>query len=228
MTKDFSERILLSMTGRTSREVVSKILSINKKQINTAALFFESVKESDRDSIYLALEKSNIKKIPLIHIRGDVSKDEIKFFKDKYKTKYFTIHEDEAVKMKKWTGYHKDLYLEMNTDNFVSKKIDIDKLGGFCIDLSHFKVEEQKWSKEFLYILSKRKKSVFACNHINGYSYKKNCDLHVVKDLMSFNYLNTLPEFLFGKMIAIETYNSIDSQIKFKNYLIKLLDKKFN
>ncbi len=229
MKLDFSERILLGLTGWTAKSVITKIKDIDKRDITTAALFMEIIKDkNDREKIYSVLKKSKIQNIPLVHIRQDMTRDEIEFLKKNYKSKYFTIHEEYFSEIPILRGYYKDLYLEMNTDNFVSKKIKVEKIGGFCIDLSHFKVEEQKWTKEFLYILSKKDKKIFGCNHINGYSYKRNKDLHTVKKISDFDYLNTLPEFLFGEAIAIEAFNNIESQIKFKKYLVKLLNQKFN
>ncbi len=229
MKLDFSERILLGLTGWTAKSVITKIKDVDKRGITTAALFMEIIKDrEDREKIYSVLKKSKIQNIPLVHIRQDMTRDEIEFLKENYKTKHFTIHEEHFSCIPLLKGYYKSLYLELNTDNFVSKKIKIEKIGGFCIDLSHFKVEEQKWTKEFLYVLSKKDKKVFGCNHINGYSYKKNRDLHTVKKLSDFDYLATLPEFLFGEAIAIEAFNSIESQIKFKKYLVKFLNQKFN
>ncbi len=116
----------------------------------------------------------------------------------------------------------------MNYDDVVDSFVRIKKIGGFCIDFSHFKAAEEKWSKEFEYILKRRKKSwLFGCNHLNGYSYEENTDLHTVRSLKSFNYLKTLPEFLFGQAIGIETNNSITEQLKFKKYLVKMLNKLF-
>ena len=130
--------------------------------------------------------------------------------------------------LKKWKGRYKELYLEMNKDNKISKNVDVSKIGGFCVDLSHFKAAEEIWSKEFIYTIKRKNSKYFKCNHLNGYSYKKNTDLHTVKSLKEFDYLLTLPKFLFGNAIAIETYNSIKQQLKFKAYLTKLLNKKFN
>ncbi len=189
MKLDFSERILLGLTGWTAKSVITKIKDIDKRDITTAALFMEIIKDkNDREKIYSVLKKSKIQNIPLVHIRQDMTRDEIEFLKKNYKSKYFTIHEEYFSEIPILRGYYKDLYLEMNTDNFVSKKIKVEKIGGFCIDLSHFKVEEQKWTKEFLYILSKKDKKIFGCNHINGYSYKRNKDLHTVKKISPSPY----------------------------------------
>ncbi|MDD3284354.1 MAG: hypothetical protein PHZ07_02050 [Patescibacteria group bacterium] len=222
--KYLQKNILLGITGRTNRQIISKIKDIDEEKIKIVSLFLEFIEKSKRNIIYDILKKSSIKEIPLVHIRDDFERDEIKFLKENYNTKYFTIHEDHFNFINNWKGYYKNLYLEMNTDNFVSKKVKINKIGGFCIDLSHFKVEEQKWSKEFLYILKNKNKNIFLCNHINGYSYKKNKDLHTIKNLSEFDYLSTLPKFIFGKIIAIETFNKIENQLKFKKYLLKILN----
>ncbi len=43
----------------------------------------------------------------------------------------------------------------------------------------------------------KNKKQYFKCNHLGGYSYKGKKDLHNIHKLEDFNYLKTLPKFLF-------------------------------
>ena len=71
----------------------------------------------------------------------------------------------------------------------------------------------------------KKNKNLFKCNHLNGYSYAKNIDLHTIFSLKEFDYLKTLPTFVFGDVIAIETFNSLKEQITFKKYIINLLQK---
>ncbi len=224
MVKNLSKRILVSITGNRNSHWKSKLKEIKKYKTKEVALFLECFEKEQREKICSALLSSNIKKIPLVHIRDDSSKQELEFLSKNFKTKCFTIHETGFNNLKKWDEFYKKLFLEMNTDNIVSKKVDVSKIGGFCIDLSHFKVEEKKHTKEFLYIMKRRKvRKYFKCNHLNGYSYKKNTDLHTVKSLKEFSYLKTLPKFLFGKYIALETNNSISEQLKFKKHIIKLL-----
>ena len=191
-------------------------------------MFLEQFNDKQRKKIYPALLDSKIKKIPLVHIRNDMDKKELKFLAKNFGSKYFTIHEDSFRIMKKWRGFYKDLYLEMNADNFVSQLVEVERIGGFCVDLAHFKVEMAKWSKEFEYIFERRATShYFDCNHLNGYDPEKNTDMHTVKSLKDFDYLKTLPKFLFGDIIALEVFNSIAQQLKFKKYLSKLLNNLF-
>ena len=170
--KNLLQKITPSITGHNSLQLNRKIGEAEKFKIFSIPLFFERLSISERDKVYSRLEKSSIKKIPLVHIREDMSVEELDFFKRKYKTKYFTIHEDHFEILKNWKGFYKDLYLEMNKDNIVDKNVIVEKIGGFCVDLSHFKAAEEKWSKEFIYTLKRSNQKIFACNHLNGYSYR--------------------------------------------------------
>jgi len=228
-SKDFSKRILFGITGHKDNHWKNKLKEIDKLRISTVALFLERLNESQRKRIYKALLTSKIKKIPLVHIRNDMKREELVFLVKKFGSSCLTIHEDSFKVLNKWKGFYKQLFLEMNTDNFVSHSVKVRKIGGFCVDLAHFKREEEKWSKEFEYTIKRRKISrFFACNHLNGYSFERNMDLHTIKNLKDFDYLKTLPKFLFGNVIGLETENRISEQLEFKKYLVKFLNKLFN
>jgi len=222
---NLKNKIFVGITSNFDGTWRNKLEEINKLQITEVALFLEQLPtRKERDEIYQELEKSCLKKIPLIHIRSDMEKEELEYLCQRYDNPYFTIHEVDFNDLEKWKGFYKKLFLELNYDNHLDGPLEVEKIGGFCIDLSHFKASEEKWGKEFQYIISKSdKKKFFACNHLNGYSYKNNNDMHTVINLNDFDYLKTLPEFIFGEVIAIETYNSIEEQLKFKNYLLSLL-----
>ncbi|MBD3359594.1 MAG: hypothetical protein GF365_02705 [Candidatus Buchananbacteria bacterium] len=229
MSINFKNRILVSITGSTDKDWQDKLQEIKKNKITKIALFLEIFSQkSQRQKICQALVNSCVKEIPLVHIRDDMDKDELRFLAENFKTNCFTIHESHFKNLKKWHGYYKKLYLEMNYDNFINRLVDVNKIGGFCVDLSHFKAAEEKWSKEFVYVLKRRNlDKLFKCNHLNGYDYKKNIDLHTVKNLKEFDYLQSLPEFVFGDYIGIEVFNSIKDQLKFKEYLVAFLNKRF-
>ena len=158
-----------------------------------------------------------------------MKKAELDFLQKRYKTKYFTCHEENFAHhdIENWKGFYKNMYLEMNFDNFVSKKVKVEKIGGFCIDLAHFKCGLEKLSKDFEYVF-KRKAThkYFKCNHVNGWDPKKNIDMHTIKSLKDFDYLKTFPQFVLGNYIALGTFNPIKEQLEFKKYLTALLLKK--
>ncbi len=224
---NFENRILLGITGISEKDWKDKLKDINKLGITEAALFLERFNQTQRKKIYRALLDTTIKKIPFCHLRNDMEIEELVFLENRFETRYFNIHEKGFGFLEKWPGFEKKLYLEMDANDYISQKVVVEKIGGFCVDLSHFKIAQTSWTKEFEYTYLKKEKVNFPCNHLNGYSEKENTDLHTIKDLKDFDYLKTLPKFLFGKVIALEVENSISQQIKFKKYLVKLLSDLF-
>ncbi len=227
MKKRRNNEILVGITGRNVGELKNKILEADKFKIRKVALFLEILNETEKLEVYELLLSSNIKEIPLVHIRNDMKKEELEFLSKNFKTKCFTIHESSFKYLSKWEGFHDMLFLEMNYDNHLVGIANVKKIGGFCVDLSHFKSSEARWTKDFEYIFYRNHvRKYFVCNHLNGYSPLRKRDLHTIRSLKNFNYLKTLPKFIFGKYIAIETFNSISEQIKFKKYVLKLLRNK--
>jgi hypothetical protein len=222
--EEISERILVSITGTKDRHWQNKIKEINKFNIERVALFLERFNEKQIQEIYEALLSSKIKEIPLVHIKDETKKEELDFLSKRFNSNYFTIHESGFDYLKNWECFYQNLYLELDTNNFISQLVEVDKIGGFCIDLSHFKVQLNKWSKEFDYILERRKSAhYFDCNHLNGYDPQNNDDLHTIRNLKDFDYLKTLPKFLYGDVVALEVENSISEQLEFKKYLSEFL-----
>ncbi|PIR02385.1 MAG: hypothetical protein CO031_01480 [Candidatus Nealsonbacteria bacterium CG_4_9_14_0_2_um_filter_37_38] len=226
--KNFEKRIFLGIAGEKEKDWQDKLNDLNKLKTREAALFLERFDQSQRKKIYRALLNMSIKKIPLCHISNDMEVEELVFLESKFKTEYFTIHESGFGFLDKWKGFYKKLYLEMNTDNYVSPKVEVEKIGGFCVDLAHFKIALTNWTQDFDYIYLRKFRAQYACNHLNGYDNKNNSDLHTVKSLKNFDYLKTLPKFIFGKIIALEVENNISQQIKFKRHLVKLLNNLFS
>jgi hypothetical protein len=217
-----SREILVGITGKNIQELKEKIIEIEKFKIKKISLFLTFLNPIEKNKIYELLLSSNIKEIPLVHLRNDMNRNEINFFIEKFNTKCFTIHESSFKYLKKWKDFEKKLFIEFNYDNKISKKVDVDKIGGFCIDLSHFKASKERQTKEYLYIL-KHKNKLFFGNHLNGYNPKIKCDMHFVNSIKNFDYLRTLPKFIFGKYIALEMFNQISEQLKYKEYLEKFL-----
>jgi hypothetical protein len=216
-------QILLGITGENN-DWESKLNDINKLGINKAALFLERFDQGQRKKIYRALLDSTLENIPLCHIRNDMEIEELVFLDTKFKTEYYTIHENGFSFMDKWPGFEKKLYLEMNVDNYISNKVAVERIGGFCVDFSHFWAAAKCHTKDFEYVYYKKGQANFGCNHLNGYDAKKNSDKHTVENVRDFDYLEKIPEFLFGKVIALEVENSIEEQMGFKKHLIKFLD----
>lgn len=217
-----SRELLVGITGKNVEELKEKIIEIEKFGIKRVSVFLTFLNPTAKRKIYELLLSSKIKEIPLVHLRNDMDSTEIKFFVNNFNTKCFTIHESSFKYLKKWKNFHKKLFLEFNYDNKISKNTNLEKIGGFCIDFSHFKASQERKTKECVYVYE-HKKELFLGNHLNGYDSKLMLDMHEVKSIKDFDYLKTLPKFIFGKYIALEMFNSIEEQLKFKKYLEKFL-----
>ncbi len=224
----FSKKIFLSIAGEKNIDWQLKLKEINRLKIGEVAVFLERFDKKERDNFYRFLLRSSIKKVPFVHLRDDVSKVEIEFFINKFKTDHFNIHEEHFKYLDKWKGFWDKLYLEMNYDSKIAKEVKVRRIGGFCIDLAHFKSAIARGAKESYYIHSRKNKIKFACNHLGGYSPKKMHDLHIITDLKDFDYLTTLPKYVFGEIIVMEVDNSIAEQIIFKKRISEVLDNYFS
>ncbi len=215
--------LLVGITGWKKKHWKDKIEEIDYLGMERVTLFLERFELKDRRGIYDALSSSVIREIPLVHIRDDMEKGEIKWLFDNYGSRYFTIHESHFDVMEKWRGFFKYLYLEMNADDRIPNNVDVSRIGGFCVDLSHYMKAKVAAVEDYHYVHSRKgTERYFGCNHLNGYSYELNKDLHTVRSLDEFEYLKELPEFLFGKVIGIETDNPIRDQMRFKEHLMKI------
>ena len=226
--ESFSKRIFLSITGKDNIDWQLKLKEINQLKIDKAAVFLSRFEKKERDNFYRFLLKSSIKNIPLVHLREDVSREEIQFFVERFKTDHFNIHEEHFNLLDQWQGFWDKLYLEMDYDSEISKDVKVRKIAGFCVDLPHFKAAIARGTAEAAYAFFRKNRIRFACNHLGGYSEKKRGDMHTIKSLRNFDYLTTLPKYVFGKIIALEAENSIKEQIVFKNHISKILDDYFS
>lgn len=220
-------KIIVSITGKNAKECINKINEAIKFKLPEVALFLERLKLSDRQRVYDSLKKSNIRSIPLVHLRADMTRDEVKMLFLRYKVKCFTIHEDHFKIIKNWRGFYKKLYLEMSTDDYVAPNVKVEKIGGFCVDLAHYRKQAILNNNDYKYVYKYRNnKKLFICNHLSGYDPKANQDMHLVQSKKDFLYLRDLPDFIFGKLIAFEIDNSIEEQLNYNDFIKSLIEKR--
>lgn len=218
------KEILLSITGEKNSDWQSKLAEINELRIDRVAVFLSRFDKKERDNFYRFLSKSSVKEVPFVHLREDVTKEEVAFFIDRFRTRYFNIHEEHFKLLDHWQGYWDRLYLEMDYNSQIAKDVKVEKIGGFCVDLAHFKAALDRGAEEACYIFLRKNKIKFACNHLSGYSPERQEDIHFITDLKEFSYLSSLPQYVFGQMMALEIDNSIQEQMKFRECISRLLN----
>ncbi len=202
-----------------------QIKEINQLGITEVALFPTTLKPRQRKVLYKELEKSCIKRIALVHMRGqDFTLEEMNYFYNRWKTRLFNCHEHEFdLLYQKFHRFRKNIVLELNYDNKIENKLPPNKMGGFCIDFAHIKVAKDYHDVEWDYMMSHLKDTKFMANHLNGYSKSKKRDLHFLTNRNQLDYLKELPKKIFSKVIGLEMENSIKKQLEFKEYIVKLM-----
>lgn len=217
-------KLLVGITGESYLDFKDKKEEIEKRKIRTVALFLSRFSTDIRKEIYSSLEESSIDKIPLVHLRHDMAKEELEFLKKRYDTTLFTIHEEHFDILSRWEEHSDNLFLEMSTDDAVAENVKVERVGGFCVDLAHYQKQKDKKTVDYKYVHERRdEKHLFRCNHVGGYCKKELEDLHRVSSIKDFDYLKDLPDFIFGRTMAMEIDNSIEDQLKFGNLISEML-----
>ena len=217
-------KVYPSITGNNIKEVEEKINDAIDLEIREIPLFIQRLSEKERERTYQLLENSTIESIPLVHIKNKMSIEELEYLKKRFNVNYFTIHESGFDYLEKWNGFERDLFLEMSTDNIVKDNVKVENIGGFCVDLSHYIKQKDRGTIDYEYVYDRKdKKELFKCNHVSGYNPSEKDDLHFVKDESSFNYLEDIPDFAVGEVVAIEVFNSIKRQLEFKKRIEDIL-----
>lgn len=226
------KKILVSLTTAYNPEWREAIEDLDRLGIKEIACFPTGAGPKERREMYRLLEASNIKSIPHVHVRDDMEKWELDFFKDKYGTRLFNIHPWPVFKdfLDKHADYKEFFFVE-NMDYVVEDfESYLELSSGLCIDFSHwhdFGVllahETYKDFKKYL------ERYPVGCAHISAISKAPNDNgynichsSHEYTVLAEFDYLRDYLEYL-PDMTSIELTNSIEEQLAVKKYLENML-----
>jgi len=217
------KKVYVSLTGYDFKTFESKFKELKKFGINEVCLFLSALPHEHHKYVFQKLLSSDIKYIPLVHIKNETTKEEVEFLKKNFKTKYFNIHNHNLEHIEKYQPYLKDIVLETHPD-VVFNEIGLSKIGGFCIDVAHFWRAKEIQSKDYFQILKfKDQKKLFKANHLSGYKMNWG-DLHDIKNEKDFEYLKDVPKFIFGNILAIELMDTINTQLKVKTTVERILN----
>ncbi len=216
------KKVYVSLTGYDYSSFERKYREIKKLNITEVAVFLSALPHQHHKYVFEWLLKSKIKYIPLVHIKEETTKAEIEFLKKNFKTKYFNIHNHNFKTIDKYQPHLKNILLETHPE-VVFDEIGLSRIGGFCIDVAHFWRAKEIQSKDYFQVLKyKNKKHLFKANHLSGYRANWG-DLHDIKNEKDFQYLKDLPRFVLGDVLAIEVMDTINTQLKMKKFIEKIL-----
>ena len=231
----FSNRkIFVSITTTKNSDWREKIKEINRLKIEEIALFPTCLPEKERKALYRQLEKSIVKKIPIVHLRSDMNPAEMAYLKKKYKTKVFNIHTEAEYPLKhNLLKYKKVIYVE-NVFRGFNEDV-LKKYAGICLDFAHLENDRLVNKERFFKIIKEINKFKIGMNHLSGVKKESResrineagetrLDNHYLKNLSEMDYLKNYPSCFFSSFLAIELANSMKNQLEVRDYLYKLLE----
>ncbi len=225
-------KVLIGLTTITNWR--GKTEEIFRYGIKEASLFPTFLKTKEREELYKILEKSPIKRIPHVHLRGDMELEELEYLIKRYHTKVFNIHADGGEYPYKldYSKYIKMIYVE-NSDKVPSWK-ELKEYRGVCIDFSHWENGVLKNDRQYFDFEEKVKKFKIGCCHISAIKKELTKELdveikrrmsyssHLLKDYHELDYIKKYKKFL-PRFISIELENPLREQLKIKKYLEKII-----
>ncbi|MFA5184690.1 MAG: hypothetical protein WC456_04180 [Patescibacteria group bacterium] len=218
------KNVLVSIAGLGAKNIISRIKEADRNRVTRIALFLTQVSARERRLIYQALLNSQIKEVPFVHLRNDMSAKEVDFLEQHFRPRYYNMHVKGFGHLSKWSMIRKKIYLEFGGRPRPMPVFRLARIGGLCVDLAHYKMGETYNSEAFKYQWTRRHQSrLFRCNHLNGYDPKANSCIHHPRRWTDFIYLEKLPKFVFGELIALEMENPIKEQLAWRKKILRLL-----
>lgn len=224
-------KIYPSVTSTTKnwRELIKEVKNLGLTEI---CFFPTNLTSKERREAYQLLDQTQIKKIPLVHLRHDMNEEEIKYFTEKYKTEIFNIHSQLyshcifKIDLKKY----KNIYLE----NVLSPLDEETKnFAGICLDTAHLEHQRLVKSDLFNNWIECLNKFPVGGAHLSAISQKPcfievegskifGYDSHKYTKLSELDYVKRYKKYL-PEIIALELENSISEQLEAIKYLEKIL-----
>ena len=214
------------------RSKMKEICNLNIKEI---AIFPTCLDREEREELYKLLENSPVRKIPFVHLRGDMQAKEIEYLIKNYGTEVFNMHSEKEYPYPEDCLKFKEKICIENVYYPLDEE-EVKKFSGICIDFSHLENDRWLYGKKFEHNIQVIEKFSVKCNHISAirkevwldskskyYKHNVRYDSHCLKELSELDYLKKYPLKYFSRYIAIELENSIKEQLEIKNYLEKII-----
>lgn len=214
--------------GADWREMIREIDELGLCEI---AIFPTCLGKQERKELYNLLETTNLKSIPLVHLRGDMALEELDYLAEKYRTKLFNIHTPRRNPLvTDFSRYKKQIYIENGHPLFTEK--ELDSFTGICLDFSHLENDRRLNKEVFQGTIEMFKKYPIGWAHVSAVMETPHVDIdgyftyheHRLKNFSELDYLKNYPLNYFPNFIAMELTNPLKEQQKAIDYILKILN----
>jgi hypothetical protein len=222
------KKFLISLTTAYNPLWREAIKDLDRYGIDEIACFPTKAELPERQEMYRLLSASKIKSIPHVHLRDDMGREELDFFRQKFGTQLFNIHPWPAfVDYLEKNQEYRDLFFVENLDVIEDDfEYYLERSSGLCLDFSHWhdfgKLLRHPSYHDFAQY---HEKYPIGCAHISAIRAtldKQNNLLchsaHILKDLSELDYMQEYLDYL-PEYTSIELANPIKEQLEVKKYL---------
>ncbi len=229
-----AKKILLGLTTTHSSDWRKKIEEICDFGISEISLFLTGLEKNEREELYARLEKTPLKNIPHAHLRTDMTPEEIDYLTKRFNTAVFNLHPPQNWPLiHDYSPYFSFIYLE-NVGQLPDEK-ELSQFAGLCLDFSHWE-DYARHDKNTCDVKKDKLKNLatrfpVGCCHVSSVKDrafqdpldgKWKFDDHYFTELREFDYILKYLSYL-PELISLELTNSIEEQLKVKNYLEKII-----
>lgn len=225
------KNILPAITTTRGSDWRAKIKEADELGLDEVALFPTCLDKMEREELYGILSESKIKRIPFIHLRSDMSPEEIDFLIDDYQAEVFNIHSSADYPLLfDLSAFSNRIYMENTV--YLFDEEELKKFAGLCIDFSHLENDRILQPERYEKFSKMLPRFLVGCNHISAIQKKAHFNeglkedritSHFMASLSELDYLKNYPQEYFSKYIALELENDLASQLKAKDYIFDLL-----
>lgn len=226
-------KLLPALTTIVKDEWRNKINEIDVLGIKEIGLFPTAINFNERQELYKLLEKTNLQKIPFVHLREeDMDETEINYFVKRWSAEIFNVHP-----MVHSENFPDDLVAMTYVEN--TTELPEESLRGFagiCLDFSHLENDRRNNPASYENIMNLANKYPIGCAHIGavypepveslwkgmGHDPKR-FDYHHAESNEQFDYLRNYPREMLPNIAAIELENPLSEQLKFRDYILDML-----
>jgi hypothetical protein len=227
-------KLLPALTAMVRDGWENKVKEIDALNLTEICLFPTPLDFDKRQELYKSLEKTNLQKIPFVHLREqDMKEDEIKYLIERWGAKIFNIHPLGEASDDLFPTLRDRIYVE---NLYGLEEKDLRGFAGVCVDFAHLENVRLTNPEDYKQVMAVIKKDNIGCAHISavypepvkvlwkGLEQKKGrFEYHHADSPSRFDYLTNYPREMFPAIAAVEVENPLVEQLKFRDYILDLL-----
>jgi len=202
-----------------------KLEEATKLGLEEVCFFATQLSLEERKNFYELLERTKIRRIPLVHIRQDFEIWELAYLSKTFSVETFNCHSSREFPLKNdISPWKKKIFIE---NTVPLQESEIREYAGICLDFSH--LEDNYFLRRDVYESNIKilDNCHIGCAHIS--TFKKICLVekivnhrlfrtHRLQEFSDMNYLEKYQKY-FPPIMALELENSLEEQLKIIDYL---------